>query len=466
MPQGLLVLSRMSPICSAAAAAPAAAAVAVVVVVVVVVMVVVWLVVLLRCILQPSDYSSFLIRLGAKHRQIGVVFTFFRDARSKKHPKYRCFWYLRSQQPRYLRCFFCGQHLAKALVFTQFSSCCNNYFFCKRHKIIINYTNKQQKIHQKASKIDLRADFDPQRENTTWRILGGGSSSHQWAAKPSPDKAWPSWPIDPWRKIQLVSEKLPQWYLACGSQAPMATLLSIHRCRTRCCHPALQNVSRHTETTCQWVKDGSAPQPSCVAFFLLPLTFSLRFLASKFSCQASKHCFWHQQQTSCKMHVPGCQASKHCFWHQQQTSCKMHVPGLQKASCHTKTPSFASSMCCLALGACCQLFVDTCLLLLLLACSLLALAACLLLPYLACFCCLLSSCILLAGFLRLHFFHSSCLLLQFAFFLHLAACFLLRCRACSCSLLSTFNCSSTLAACNLFSDALPLAVGWVGGLLG
>ena len=50
MPQGLLMLPRMSPKCSV---------VVVVVVALVVVSVVMWLVVLLRCILQPSDYTVF-----------------------------------------------------------------------------------------------------------------------------------------------------------------------------------------------------------------------------------------------------------------------------------------------------------------------------------------------------------------------------------------------------------------------
>ena len=52
MPQGLLMLPRMSPKCSVVV-------VVVVVVALVVVSVVMWLVVLLRCILQPSDYAVF-----------------------------------------------------------------------------------------------------------------------------------------------------------------------------------------------------------------------------------------------------------------------------------------------------------------------------------------------------------------------------------------------------------------------
>ena len=116
---------------------------------------------LLRCILQPSDYSSFLIRLGAKHRQIGVVFTFFRDARSKKHPKYRCFWCLRSQQPRYLRCFFCGQHQRKRWYLRSFHHVAIISFFAKGTKSLHNYTNKQQKTIKKRPKLTFARTLTP-----------------------------------------------------------------------------------------------------------------------------------------------------------------------------------------------------------------------------------------------------------------------------------------------------------------
>ena len=39
--------------------------------------------VLLLCILQPSNYTVFFIRLGTTNRQIGCVLTFCRDVRSK-----------------------------------------------------------------------------------------------------------------------------------------------------------------------------------------------------------------------------------------------------------------------------------------------------------------------------------------------------------------------------------------------
>ena len=50
--------------------------------------------------------SFFLSLVVAKNRQIGGVFTFSWDSRSKKHRKYGCFLHLRSPKPRYLRCFF------------------------------------------------------------------------------------------------------------------------------------------------------------------------------------------------------------------------------------------------------------------------------------------------------------------------------------------------------------------------
>ena len=74
--------------------------------------------------------------LKPKNRQFGGE-----ASRSKKCRKYRVFLRLASPKPRYLRCFlllvarttvftvFCGRHLAKTLVFTQFSACCKKYFF-------------------------------------------------------------------------------------------------------------------------------------------------------------------------------------------------------------------------------------------------------------------------------------------------------------------------------------------------
>ena len=79
--------------------------------------------------------------LKPKNRQFAGVSVFFEESRSKKHRKNRVFWRLASPKPRYLRCVlllvpkttvftvFCGRHLAKTVVFTQFSACCKKYFF-------------------------------------------------------------------------------------------------------------------------------------------------------------------------------------------------------------------------------------------------------------------------------------------------------------------------------------------------
>ena len=79
--------------------------------------------------------------LKPKNRQFAGVSVFFEESRSKKHRKNRVFWRLASPKPRYLRYFlllvpkttaftvFCGRHLAKTVVFTQFSACCKKYLF-------------------------------------------------------------------------------------------------------------------------------------------------------------------------------------------------------------------------------------------------------------------------------------------------------------------------------------------------
>ena len=84
--------------------------------------------------------------LNPKKRQFGGVFVFFEASRSKKHR-------LASPKPRHLRCclllvakttvftVFCGRHLAKTVVFTQFSACCKNDFFhAKSPKNTVNYS--------------------------------------------------------------------------------------------------------------------------------------------------------------------------------------------------------------------------------------------------------------------------------------------------------------------------------------
>ena len=79
--------------------------------------------------------------LKPKNRQFAGVSVFFEESRSKKHRKNRVCWRLASPKPWYLRCFlllvqkttvftvFFGRHLAKTVLFTQFSACCKKYFF-------------------------------------------------------------------------------------------------------------------------------------------------------------------------------------------------------------------------------------------------------------------------------------------------------------------------------------------------
>jgi hypothetical protein len=76
--------------------------------------------------------------LEDKHRQIGgVCIHVFPDVRSKKTP---CIPIFLAPKTQYLRCVltvgaktilftvFGGEYLAKTLVFTQFSACCNKSF--------------------------------------------------------------------------------------------------------------------------------------------------------------------------------------------------------------------------------------------------------------------------------------------------------------------------------------------------
>ena len=93
--------------------------------------------------------------LKPKNRQFGGVFVFFEASRSKKHRNYRVFLRLASPKPRYLRylrCFFAPgsknhgiysvlwpapKHLAKTVVFTEFSARCKKYFcHAKRTKTL------------------------------------------------------------------------------------------------------------------------------------------------------------------------------------------------------------------------------------------------------------------------------------------------------------------------------------------
>ena len=52
------------------------------------------------------------------HMEYGCVFRILKTFGASKHSKYRCFWRLGNQKPRYLVFFFAlGRHLAKTLVF-------------------------------------------------------------------------------------------------------------------------------------------------------------------------------------------------------------------------------------------------------------------------------------------------------------------------------------------------------------
>ena len=105
------------------------------------IVVVVVVVVVAACFFTGISKAKKRSFLKPKNRQFGGVFVFFEASRSKKHRKYHVFLRLASPKPRYLRCFlllvakttvftvFCGRHLAKTVVFTQFSACCKKYFF-------------------------------------------------------------------------------------------------------------------------------------------------------------------------------------------------------------------------------------------------------------------------------------------------------------------------------------------------
>ena len=77
----------------------------VVFVVVVVVVVVLAVVVVGGGGVGVTPAAFFLGSVVAENRQIGGVFAYFCNSRSKKHRKYQCFWRVGSPKPRYLRCF-------------------------------------------------------------------------------------------------------------------------------------------------------------------------------------------------------------------------------------------------------------------------------------------------------------------------------------------------------------------------
>ena len=121
----------------------------VVVFVVVVVVVVLAVVVVVGGGGGVTPAAFFLGSVVAENRQIGGVFAYFCNSRSKKHRKYQCFWRVGSPKPWYLRCFlplvakstvftvFFGQHLAKTLVFTEVSPCNKMWFLDpKKTKIL------------------------------------------------------------------------------------------------------------------------------------------------------------------------------------------------------------------------------------------------------------------------------------------------------------------------------------------
>jgi len=114
-----------------------------------VVVVVVVVVVAVGVVVGVTPAAFLLGSVVGENRQIGGVFAYFCNSRSKKHRKYRCFWRVGSPKPRYLRYFlplvvkstvfsvFLGQHLAKTLVFTEVSPCSKIWFLNpKKTKIL------------------------------------------------------------------------------------------------------------------------------------------------------------------------------------------------------------------------------------------------------------------------------------------------------------------------------------------
>ena len=168
------------------------------------------LLLLLHVFLQPFLKQKKRSCLKPKNRQFGGVFVFFEASRSKKHRNYRVFLRLASPKPRYLRylrCFFAPgsknhgiysvlwpapKHLAKTVVFTEFSARCKKYFchakrtkHCKLQCLGFWHPMKNVRKQPKVSKLELL--FQASKN--------GGAAAHFWnSPQPGSGLTFPNGP--------------------------------------------------------------------------------------------------------------------------------------------------------------------------------------------------------------------------------------------------------------------------------